>query len=743
MAENPLAYLPASQGFYDPPLGLFLPALPRGVIDAWTTENTRPGSLMLDPLGSHPLLAVEAAMSGRRVLMARNNPVLWLLLESICRAPGSEALWKVLSPILISRRGGESMEEHLRGLYATPCAGCGQMIQPQGFVWERGAAQPLARVYTCPHCGDEGEREISPFDLENLERLGSLRLHRARAFQRVLQGGEYEQASIEAALDCYLPRALYVCMTLANRVEQLEWQKEDKLLLQAMLLLVFDEATSLWHWPARNQYHFQLSVPGKFLEKNLWLALESAPERWGRYTSPVQITYWPKLPDEGGGICLYNRRKPDKQDLFQQENPAAVICIFPRPNQAFWTLSAMWSGWLWGRKAVLPMRSALARRRYDWRWFALALEAALGDLCDAIPDGTPLFGLLPQAAPNHLLGLLAGAHASGFELEGFAADLSEELYQCLWCSGEPVKNPIGPLVQSNLRAYLQARGEPARMPAILSDYLARLAMQNSLPVDIQNMEETYFSQLQQNVRDSLERGRFAQEFSTPAGGSKWSLLDPASGQPPVSERLETAVRDKFWEQPHILLQELELHVFRGLPGRLTPETDDLRLCLQSYAEEDEDTPGLYHLRANEDRAVRQADRSEMASLLEKRARSLGLDFNLEDDWKVVWLDEQGKVLHRYYLLNSAIFSALVLNNETKGAGQNVLVFPGSRSRWLQHRLQEDPRLKAALEEKGWHLMKYRYLRWLAAQEENDLARWEGLLDGDPPLEEPSDQFQLF
>ena len=171
-------------------------------------------------------------------------------------------------------------------------------------MWERGGTQPISRVYTCPHCGDEGEREISPYDLQNLDRLGNLRLHRARASQRVLQGSEYEQASIEAALDCYLPRALYVCMSLANRMEQLEWRKEDKLLMQAMLLLVFDDATSLWHWPGRGQYHFQLSVPAKFLEKNLWLSLESAPESWGCYSSPIPITYWPKLPDDRGGICF-------------------------------------------------------------------------------------------------------------------------------------------------------------------------------------------------------------------------------------------------------------------------------------------------------------------------------------------------------------------------------------------------------------------------------------------------------
>jgi hypothetical protein len=88
-------------------------------------------------------------------------------------------------------------------------------------------------------------------------------------------------------------------------------------------------------------------------------------------------------------------------------------------------------------------------------------------------------------------------------------------------------------------------------------------------------------------------------------------------------------------------------------------------------------------------------------------------------------------------------TASLLDTTQNISAQKILVFPGSRSRWLQHRLQEDPRLKTALDDGRWHLMKYRYLRWLAAQEENSLARWESLLDGDPPLEEPSDQFQLF
>ena len=84
MARNDLSYLPAFNGFYNPPLGRFLPALPRGVISQWLEENTKPGDLILDPLGANPLSAIEAARTSRRVLFARNNPILWLMLGSVC-----------------------------------------------------------------------------------------------------------------------------------------------------------------------------------------------------------------------------------------------------------------------------------------------------------------------------------------------------------------------------------------------------------------------------------------------------------------------------------------------------------------------------------------------------------------------------------------------------------------------------------------------------------------------------------
>ena len=740
MAENHLPYIPASQGFYDPPLGRYLPALPKGIIRSWITENAQPNSLLLDPLGAHPLLPIEAAHAGVRMLVARNNPILWLLLETFASAPTSETLWKVMCKLLITRRGSETIEDHLRNVYATPCAGCGQMIQPIGFVWEKGGQQPVSRVYSCPQCGDEGERDISEYDLQNLRKLGSLGLHRARSFQRVLQGGEYEQASIEAALDCYLPRALYICMTLVNRLDRLDLEKNEQRMLQAMLLLVFDDATSLWHWPMRDQHYFQLSIPTRFIEKNLWLSLEGAHKRLEQSTTAVPISYWPKLPEPSGGICLYQRRLAEKEDLFQSEHPGGIVTIFPRPNQAFWTFSAMWSGWLWGRRAVSPMRSALARRRYDWHWFAQALEAALKNLPEAVSPGTNLFGLLSQAAPNHLLGMLAGVNAASFRLNGYAISQSDEIIQCTWqTNGKPVNTQNS--LQSQMRSFLETRGEPCGLQQIISDCLAQKAMNGNLPIDINSMEETYFSTFQQQINDILGNQYFAQSFQpSPTSSVQWWLAGNPTAAQPLSERLEIAMRKILLSQPEIQLADLTSQICRELPGRLTPEKETVLLCLQSYADEDESNPGKYKLRDCEKEDERENDVIEITGLLKACGTQLGFNTTVDEN-HVKWETKDRHLVYDYIIFITCDIAQFLFNQPLGQENELVLVFPGSRSRWLYYRMQQDEHLNEALTGNR-HLLKFRYLRWLAMHEENNSQVWANLLDGDPLRWDVSDQIQM-
>ena len=141
-ARNELAYIPAFNGFYDPPLGRFLPNLPRGVVKQWLEANTQPGDLILDPLGANPMSAIEAARASRRVLFARNNPIIWLILEALASAPAEKQLQVLVSKLLLSRQLGETLESHLQSVYETTCAECGKKIQPRGYIWEDKSQVP-------------------------------------------------------------------------------------------------------------------------------------------------------------------------------------------------------------------------------------------------------------------------------------------------------------------------------------------------------------------------------------------------------------------------------------------------------------------------------------------------------------------------------------------------------------------------------------------------------------------------
>jgi len=741
MVEKPLTYLPASQGFYDPPLGRYLPLLPRGVVGAWIKSSIPAGSLILDPLGANPFLPIEAAQAGARILLARNNPILWLLTEALARAPSAEQLNRILAKLLIIRRGQESIEDHLRSIYTTPCSGCGQMVQPLGFIWEKGHHLPVQRVYSCPQCGDEGERPISEYDIQNLMALGDLGLHRARALQRVLPENEYEQESIAAALDCYLPRALYVCMTLINHLDRLELDKSERLLLGAMFCTVFDEANSMWHWPARQQNIFQLNVPARFMEKNLWLALENSPRRLAQTGLSIPITYWPSLPAPQGGICLYQRRLAEKENLLQVQQPQAILTIFPRPNQAFWTLSALWSGWLWGFQAVAPMRSALARRRYDWRWFALALEAALRGLSKALAMDTVMYGLLSQAAPNHLMGLLTGAHASGFQLNGYAASHSDEIIQCLWRPGAENKNPQKISISKTIQTFLESRGEPCAFQSILNDCLAQLALHANLSEELKGLEESYFSQIQQQVSDVLHDVNLAQSFQiSPTSSSQWWLADDRQACAPLSERMESALYDQLQQRSKLALPELESALCQALPGRLTPEKEALLVCLQSYADEDEGQPPIYSLRKGERPSARQNDKQELQHAIHQWAELFGFETQ-DQEGLIHWLDSQHQPKWIFKVTVNCQIAEFVFAQNSEDGIEKVLVFPGSHSRWLLYRLRQDARLQVLMS-KNWHLLKFRYARWLATREALTLEQWQKLLDGDPPVWESSAQIQM-
>lgn len=698
---------------------------------------------MVDPIGANPLLALEAAHCGRTILCARNNPVLWLMLETLSSAPSQQDIASVISKLLLSRQDGTSLEEQLKALYETQCYECGEILQPVGFIWEEGAQAPSRKIYDCPACGAEGEKPVSDADLQSIRNLGNTGLQRTRAFQRAAPDSPFEQDSINAALNCYLPRSIFTTMLLVNRLEQLELDKNERRLLQAVLLTVFDDANCLWYWPLRDHRPLKLSMPSTFFEKNLLLSLETAVRQWQSPFERIPVADYPQLPSGAGGISLYQRRSGDQDDLAADSARLdAFITIFPRPNQAFWTLSALWSGWLWGQKGATPMRSALTRRAYDWRWFAQAINAATNTLGGAAHQGLPAFGLFPEATPNFYLGMMAGMHTAGFSLNGYAYRPAASLIQNQWQVDRPPDAEKSPNIQELLRVYLRARGEPATFNELMVFCISETVVEKALPKDIGGVDESLYRQMAETVSASLRNENFAIVYpSSVYTGSRWWLADARGSQAPLAERVEQFILDELWKKPRARLFEIETRVNEHFPGALTPARLLIQSTLESYCEPPEAGEDWYSLRPNENRASRQGELREANALLVQIGQSFGYQVSEPKHNTLLWQNRAGTIVTQFFLRATCDISNPVFHLPNEQGVMKVIVIPGSRSRLLAYRLREDPRLASALDH-DWHFLKYRHLRRLAAREALTLELWETLLDGDPPLWEPVEQTPL-
>ena len=154
---GPPPFLPGRQASSPRALERFLPPVPEGSAAAWMRGRIEVGSWVLDPFGASPSLTLEIARSGYRALVAVNNPIIRIALETRAEAPGRKAFQAAPAHLAAARIAEERLEPHLLALYNTPCFSCGRLISADAFLGERGAETTYARLDNCPHCGHRGE----------------------------------------------------------------------------------------------------------------------------------------------------------------------------------------------------------------------------------------------------------------------------------------------------------------------------------------------------------------------------------------------------------------------------------------------------------------------------------------------------------------------------------------------------------------------------------------------------------
>jgi len=742
MKELDFPFIPGKFQAGSLPLSRYLPPVPSDIARTWLAAHAPTGSWLLDPFGAQPQLVVEMARAGYRVLVAANNPIASFMLETLASAPHIDDLRAALADLASARKGDERLEPHIRSLYVTECTVCKKAIEAKAFIWQKDAQTPEACLVDCPYCGADGEQPVSSANLDRLATLARSSLHRARALERITTLDDPIRPHVEQALNCYLPRPLYALITMANRLESLALSPQRHRLATALLLSACDEANTLWPYPTTRSRPRQLVVPSSFKENNLWLALETAVDQWQTNSPVVPLTVWPDLPPEQGGICLFKGRLRDLAANLQAAPIEAVLTAFPRPNQAFWTLSAVWAGWLWGREAVIPLKSALSRQRYDWNWHATALESTLTNLRPHLKPGTPLFGLVAEVEPAFLLAVLLAADNAGFELQGTALRAEQALAQIQWQPRHlpsPSAENASPedVIKGSILAHLEARAEPAPyLPLLVTSaatYLNNGFNKTRPPQAAQDSPSLVTSGLgriqaaiQKALADQALLNRFGGTPQSPEH-SLWWLASISPTQVSLSDRIEMEVVRLLQRSPGSTLADLDMELCQKFQGLFTPTLDFIQVCLESYAEQLPAESDTWFLRPAEEPAARRSDLSSIMGLV----RELGsqLEYRVEGNNPVTWLDEKGSLAYAFYLLASGIISQFILSNPYP-AGKSIIVLPGSRANLVSYKIHHDPWLSQAVA-KGWRFLKFRHLRQLTGSLLPNRAIWDEQLNGDP------------
>ncbi|MEN6524493.1 MAG: hypothetical protein ABFD14_12295 [Anaerolineaceae bacterium] len=745
-----LPYIPPTT--YEPlslPLGRYFPSIPPGMFSSWLQKNIPAGSIVVDPFCSSPLPALEAARAGYRVLVACNNPITRLFLKLLAESPTSQDIQSALAELASQKRGTERLEISLQSFYETSCPNCQQKIPAREYYWRREETLPYAKLIRCPICHWEGETAILEIDQEVLNRNRNDAMHRARALQVIGDGDEESLEGAQEAIDTYLPRQLSFLFTLLNKIQGLNLPPRRKSLLWALFILLCDEGNKLWSHPVSRTRPKQLSIPNEYREVNLWQRLEELAASWQYSANPIPIQPFQSTSSLEPGITLFQGRLRDLLPLSFENIPAAIISILPRPNQPYWTYSALWSGWIWGNEAVLPLKGSFHRKRYTWQWHANALSSSFHSLQSHLSPGIPFFALAEEFNPGFLAAIITASENTGLKLDGLAFQEEMEITQFHWETAslpEPsdMKMELGKSIHEGFRRCLLERAEPSGYASLFSAGMLQLIQQQSfargqreLPFNQITLLNNQFSQV---FTSRTVLHRYESTAKNQETGLYWLDDEPSGTKESLSDRIERTIRSILQKEQRITIKNLEEKLNLLFPGLLSPSLELIEMIIHSYALKDLNIPNTWCILSDENPQPRELDEIGILQTLIACAQKFGLSFRSEPD-TLDWLTKDERIVFRYFVQSHACISQILKASEIDGE-QGVIVLPGSRSNLLSYKIQKNPRL-AEQAANGWHFLKFRHLRSLASRADLTLNEWKELLDADPPRWEQPQQLSIF
>lgn len=717
------------------PLDRYLPPYRYGSLKSMLASQKIHNGWVLDPLGSHPLAAIELAQAGYQVFVASNNPIFSHFYQVLCQSPDRLDIQAALSEFAALRQTGERLEVQIKKKYLSLCPKCSQPVQAV-YLWKKEEEKPYAKEVNCPHCLTN---EVFPVDEEDfllLNTLGNVSLHRIRAIQRVGEQVSSPSQAVQEVIQNYLPRSLSVITTMINRIEAMKTSKAKVDLLTALMIIVCDYGNMMWPVTSGTSRPKQVYTPAEFKEFPLWKILEDNIDLLTVLNRPVPLTLYPQTPPTSGGICLYPHRMRQAQDFSGLPDFQAVATILPRPNQALWTLSAIWAGWIWGAEAAQNLKGALERRRYDWLWHTQALKR-LFDFSH--PNELPWFAIAPELTPGYTLSFLSAAESAGYQLEQFAFQPEFWTAQFYWKHIQADNRSTNPDL-SNLETYLQQKGQPASYQELYILHQIIEAQSSKLLEGKKQPETSLYSDIQKDFENIIKDKTMFRQIDQDKleYGSFW-LAKPPEKFRPLSEQIELAVIRFLQNQPETDLNTILLAVNSQQPGYLPADEELLVKILESYCELNESQPKSWTLRPQETSANRKQDIANIHKML----LALGQRFDLlkQENPVIIWEDKNSGQDFRFFITASSIVSRFYDQLFDKQSYENVIVYPGSRAIILNHKIRNDPVFAEKM--RDIHFLKFRHLRSLYQDNNLSFKEWKESLELDPPQWQDMQQPSIF
>ncbi len=689
---------------------------------------------MLDPFGTSPRLLGEIARAGYRVLTTMHNPIAAFLLQVEAAAPTVEVFNAALSKLSSSRVRDSRLEPLIRDLYRTTCPACNQIIEARAFLWKKGAIAPYGRLLACPHCHQRGEFPTNEVDREHATASEASPLHHVRVLERVAPLHDPDRVFAEEALAVYPERAIYALATMLNKLESLRLPAEEEIALRALLLAACDRGNTLWPHPKERQRPRMLTIPPRFRENNLWLALEEAVLLWTEGSSSFPLSTWPDFPPESGGVCLFPGRLNDIAPELPNISIAAVVTALPRPNQAYWTLSALWSGWLWGAHAAQDFKSVLRRQRYTWRWHTAALHAVFEALAEALPAGVPLLALMSEAESGFISAVALAARLAGFNRWVMALRADEQQGQIHLVTPErqspsPENEPaatstLNRTLQEQAQNYLKRRGEPSPYLPLLSASLEALYRHPPLALHPQQAYVRLQNELERAI--SFRGGLLRLRASKSVESGYWWLARAPAETLPLADRVEMEMVRFLLEHPDCSAEAVDTALCAAFPGPLTPETALVHVCLESYAEQSSQG---WRVRPQDQPGARRQELGEMATLVARLGQRLGFEVQQVSSEPPVF-DWVGRAQRWQVHISASAVLGKYIRPDQPPPGKGLLVLPGGRANLVAYKMRHNPVLEDAAKA-NWVMVKYRHLRELSEHPLLTVENLEEQLSLDP------------